>query len=137
MALQQRLGGARGCRARRPDGGWGRNSEGSITSESQGEAKSAGRGPHALTELTKNRLQVDQLQDVSNRHQLNAQEPLKPKIPRWSSEEPLCSWSREQQARPKTQSSCLYEVTGPLRTPSCPSGEGRGRRNRKGRLSIS
>lgn len=116
MALQQRLGGAKDCRARRPDGGWGRNSEGSIASESQGEAKPAGRAPHS--ELTKNRPQVDQLQDVSNRHQLNAQEPLEPKIPRWSSEEPLCSWSREQQASPKTQSSCLYEVTGPLGIPS-------------------
>lgn len=132
VALQQSLGGARDCRARRPYGGWGRNSEGSIASESQGEAKSAGKGLHALPGLTKNRLQVDQLQDVSNRHQLNAQEPLKPKIPRWSSEEPLCSWSREQQASPKTQSSCLYEVTGPRRIPSCPSGKGWGRRNRKG-----
>lgn len=49
VASQQRLGGAGGCRARRPDGGWGRNSEGSIPSESQREAKSAGRGPHALS----------------------------------------------------------------------------------------
>lgn len=84
------------------------------------------------SELTKNRLQVDQLQNASNRHQLNAQEPLKPKIPRRSSEEPLCSWSREQQASPKAQSSCLCEVIGSLRTPSFPSGEERGRRNRKG-----
>lgn len=45
MAVQQRLGRARDCRAGGPDGGWGRNSEGSITNESQGEDKSAGRGP--------------------------------------------------------------------------------------------
>lgn len=46
VALQQRLGGARDCRAGRPDGGCGRNSEESVASESQGAAKSAGRGPH-------------------------------------------------------------------------------------------
>ena len=45
MAVQQRLGRARDGRAGGADGGWGRNSEGSITNESQGEDKSAGRGP--------------------------------------------------------------------------------------------
>lgn len=41
--------------------------------------------------------------DVSNRHQLNAQEALKPMIPRRASKQPLCSWFSEQQARPKVQ----------------------------------
>ena len=41
----------------------------------------SGEGPPALNGLTKKRLWVYQQQDASDRHQLNNQEPLKPKIP--------------------------------------------------------
>ena len=44
-ALQQRQGGARDFRGQRARWRMGRNSEGPITEENHGEAKSAGRGP--------------------------------------------------------------------------------------------
>ena len=72
----------------------------------------SGERPHALNGLIKNRLRVYQLQDASDRHQLNAQGPLKPKIPQWSSEEPVCSWSREQQASPQTQTPASMRSLG-------------------------
>ena len=59
----------------------GRNSEGPVTEESHGGGQGSGEGPPALNGLTKKRLRVYQRQDASDRHQLNNQEPLKPKIP--------------------------------------------------------
>lgn len=62
----------------------GRNSEGPTASGSpRGEPKSAGQAPpHPPTGRTENRLRVYHLQDVSDRHQLDAQPPSSQPLPR-------------------------------------------------------